>query len=34
MLMEFAPGIVVYLGSDEDVKKYSIEELLPHPFNR
>jgi cytidine deaminase len=34
LLMEFAPGIVVYLGSDGDVKKYSIEELLPHPFSR
>ena len=34
MLMEFAPGIVVYLGSDEGVRKHSIEELLPHPFSR
>jgi cytidine deaminase len=34
LLMEFAPGIVVYLSSTEGVRKYSIEELLPHPFIR
>ena len=34
LIMEFAPGIIVYLGSDEGVRKYSIEELLPYPFSR
>jgi cytidine deaminase len=32
MLFEFAPGISLYLGSEEGVKKFSIEELLPYPF--
>jgi homotetrameric cytidine deaminase len=34
LLMEFAPGILIYLSSTEGVKQCSIEELLPHPFNR
>jgi cytidine deaminase len=34
LLQEFAPELVVYLKSDEGVKKYSIEELLPYPFEK
>lgn len=34
LLVEFAPGIVVYLSSAEGVRKFAIEELLPHPFIR
>lgn len=33
-LSEFSPGIDVYLNSKEGVKKYSLSELLPHPFER
>ncbi len=34
LLWEFAPGLAVYLSSAEGIKKYSIGELLPHPFDR
>jgi cytidine deaminase len=34
LLQEFAPGLSVYLKSDTGVKKYSIEELLPYPFEK
>lgn len=32
VITEFAPGIDIYLASDEGVKKYSISELLPYAF--
>lgn len=32
MLMEFAPGLAVFLKSEGGIKRYSIGELLPHPF--
>lgn len=32
MLAEFAPGLRVFLASDEGIKKYSVEEFLPYPF--
>lgn len=34
LLIEFAPGIDVYLSSEKGVSKYRIEELLPHLFIR
>lgn len=32
MLAEFAPDAEVYLESEEGIKKFSVTELLPHPF--
>ncbi len=32
MLAEFAPDIEIYLVSDAGIKKYSVRDLLPHPF--
>lgn len=34
MLAEFAPGIEIYLASNEGIKKYQASELLPHCFRR
>lgn len=34
MLAEFAPGIEIFLSSDEGIKKYSIADLLPYPFKK
>jgi cytidine deaminase len=33
-LIEFAPGIAIYLVSDTGIKKFTIEELLPYPFRK
>lgn len=32
MLAEFAPDIEIYLASSAGTKKYSVQEILPHPF--
>ncbi|GAB4389436.1 MAG: cytidine deaminase [Thermodesulfovibrionales bacterium] len=32
MLMEFAPGLRVFLASEKGIKKYSIGEFMPFPF--
>lgn len=32
MLSEFAPGLTLYLKSNEGIKSYSISELLPDAF--
>ncbi|HYA26887.1 MAG TPA: cytidine deaminase [Thermodesulfovibrionales bacterium] len=32
MLAEFASDIDVYIACDKGIRKYSIPELLPHPF--
>jgi cytidine deaminase len=32
MLAEFAPGLVLLLDAPEGMKKYALEELLPHRF--
>jgi cytidine deaminase len=32
MLAEYAPGLVLFLGSDRGIRKFTIEELLPYPF--
>jgi cytidine deaminase len=32
MLMEFAPGLFVFLSSDKGIKKFTVGELLPYPF--
>jgi len=34
LIHEFAPEAEVYLKSDEGIKKYTILELLPHPFEK
>jgi cytidine deaminase len=34
LLHEFAPGLSVYLKSDEGIRKCVIEDLLPHPFEK
>lgn len=34
LLREFAPDIVIYLKSRAGIKKYSIGELLPFPFQK
>lgn len=34
LLREFAPGLVLFLGAKEGVRKYTLRELLPHPFER
>lgn len=31
-LFEFSPDLPVYLSSGEGIKKYSVRELLPHPW--
>jgi cytidine deaminase len=32
MLKEFAPGLALFLKSDGGIRRHSIDELLPHPF--
>jgi cytidine deaminase len=34
MLAEFAPGISVFLGADDGIRRYEIGDLLPYPFER
>lgn len=34
LLMEFAPGIAVFLKSKGNIKKCGIDELLPYPFQK
>jgi cytidine deaminase len=34
LLKEFAPGLVVYLKSEEGIQKYGMDELFPHPFEK
>jgi cytidine deaminase len=34
LLREFAPGITVCVKSDQGVNLFSIDELLPHPFEK
>lgn len=34
LLWEFAPGLVLFLGSEKGIRKLALDELLPHPFNR
>jgi cytidine deaminase len=34
LLAEFAPGIMLFLGSEKGIKKLALDELLPHPFTR
>jgi cytidine deaminase len=32
MLKEFAPGISVFLSSEKGIKRFTVGELLPYPF--
>jgi cytidine deaminase len=34
MLAEFAPGAAIFLKSSGGTKKFTAEELLPHPFRK
>ncbi|MBI4691056.1 MAG: cytidine deaminase [Nitrospirae bacterium] len=34
MLAEFAPDMEIYLVSDKGIKKFSVDELLPHRFKK
>jgi cytidine deaminase len=34
LLREFAPDIEVFLKSEEGIKKYGIDDLLPYPFQK
>lgn len=34
MIAEFAPDIEIYLVSEKGIKKFSINELLPHQFKK
>lgn len=34
LILEFAPGADIYLYNKKGIKKYTIEELLPHGFKR
>ncbi len=33
-ILEFSPKAAIYLASDKGIKKYSIQELLPHAFQK
>jgi cytidine deaminase len=34
LLNEFAPGLMIFMKSTQGIKKFTIEELLPHPFSK